>query len=69
MRADLMYWNKSMLPCVFSRFNWAWMQMKVLVYQWRRKEAVRQSLMGEPLLLDELIRSSTESDYNNVHTS
>ena len=31
MRADLMDWKKSTTPSVFSRSNWAWMQMKVPV--------------------------------------
>ena len=31
MRADLMDWKKSTTPSVFSRSNWAWMQMNVPV--------------------------------------
>ena len=31
MWADLMDWKKSTTPSVFSRSNWAWMQMKVPV--------------------------------------
>ena len=31
IRADLMNWKKSTTPSVFSRSNWAWMQMNVPV--------------------------------------